>query len=62
MGPVLAGLFALAAADAPVRPGPGEAAPAFSAAATTGKPIALSDFRGKKSVVLAFFPKAFTAG
>jgi peroxiredoxin len=29
---------------------------------TTGKDIKLSDFRGKKNVVLAFFPAAFTGG
>ncbi len=40
----------------------GEDAPAFSLAASTGKTIALSEFRGKKKVVLAFYPKAFTGG
>lgn len=63
MSPLLGLLLLLSSADeAAMRPGPGEAAPAFSAAATTGKTVALSDLKGKKTVVLAFFPKAFTAG
>src|SRR5262249_4984306 len=41
------------------RPGPGDAAPAFSLPATGGKTVALADFKGR-TVVLAFFPKAFT--
>lgn len=43
----------------------GDEAPDFTIAGnmnTTGKPIKLSDFRGKKAVVLAFFPAAFTGG
>lgn len=40
----------------------GQAAPAFSLAATNGRTIHLSEFKGKKKVVLAFFPKAFTGG
>jgi peroxiredoxin len=40
----------------------GEAAPDFTAPATTGVKVTLSQFRGKKNVVLAFFPKAFTGG
>jgi peroxiredoxin len=40
----------------------GDAAPEFTLPATTGKPISLSDFRGKKNVVLAFYPAAFTGG
>jgi peroxiredoxin len=38
----------------------GEVAPDFKAASTSGKDISLSDFRGKKNVLLAFFPLAFT--
>ncbi len=45
-----------------LRPEPGDKAPGFSAAATTGETIALGDFLGRQAVVLAFFPKAFTAG
>ena len=45
-----------------LRPEPGEAAPRFSAEATTGGTVQLSDFRGQRRVILAFYPKAFTAG
>ena len=44
------------------RPGLGEPAPAFEAASTTGAALSLASFRGKKTLVLAFFHKAFTAG
>lgn len=41
----------------------GDMAPDFSLPNTAGKdPIKLSDFRGKKTVVLNFFPAAFTGG
>jgi peroxiredoxin len=40
----------------------GDTAPDFQLSSSTGKPIKLSDFRGKQSVVLAFFPAAFTGG
>lgn len=41
----------------------GDTAPEFSlAATTTGKPVKLSDFKGQKNVVVAFFPAAFTGG
>lgn len=40
----------------------GDMAPDFSLPATTGQQVKLSDFRGKKVVVLAFFPAAFTGG
>lgn len=40
----------------------GDMAPDFTLPSTTGKPITLSDFRGKKNVVLAFFVAAFTGG
>ena len=43
----------------------GDMAPDFTIAArmnTSGKEIKLSDFRGKKNVVLAFCPAAFTGG
>ena len=38
----------------------GDAAPDFTAASTSGKDVSLADFRGKKNVLLAFFPLAFT--
>ena len=40
----------------------GDLAPEFSLPDTTGKQIKLSDFRGKKNVVLAFYVLAFTGG
>jgi thioredoxin-dependent peroxiredoxin len=40
----------------------GGKAPAFSALDDRGQPISLSDFTGKKDVVLFFYPKADTPG
>jgi cytochrome oxidase Cu insertion factor (SCO1/SenC/PrrC family) len=40
----------------------GDMAPDFTLPSTAGKPVKLSDFRGKSAVVLAFFPAAFTGG
>ena len=40
----------------------GDMAPDFTLPSTTGKPISLSEFRGKKTVVLAFISAAFTGG
>lgn len=40
----------------------GEPAPDFSLIGSDGKIYSLSDFRGEKPVVIAFFPKAFTGG
>ena len=40
----------------------GDEAPDFTLPDTGNKPVKLSDFRGKKNVVLAFFPAAFTGG
>ena len=40
----------------------GDPAPDFSLAASDGKTYKLSEFKGKKAVVLAWFPKAFTQG
>lgn len=41
-------------------PAVGETAPDFSLPSTTSTPIALADYRGKKNVLLAFFPLAFS--
>jgi peroxiredoxin len=38
----------------------GDAAPDFVAPSTSGKDVSLSSFRGKRNVLLAFFPLAFT--
>lgn len=40
----------------------GEVAPDFSLAATTQEKIALSDYRGKKNIVVAFYGMDFTPG
>src|SRR6186997_1602236 len=40
----------------------GDMAPDFTLQASDGKTYQLSDFKGKKAVVLAWFPKAFTQG
>lgn len=40
----------------------GQAAPDFSMNGTDGKAYKLSDFKGKKTVVLAFYILAFTGG
>jgi glutaredoxin-dependent peroxiredoxin len=39
----------------------GDVAPDFTLASTSGEPVTLSAFKGKKSVLLAFFPLAFTS-
>jgi peroxiredoxin Q/BCP len=40
----------------------GDNAPDFSLQASDGKTYKLSDFKGKRAVVVAWFPKAFTQG
>lgn len=40
----------------------GDPAPDFTLANTKGEQVKLSDFRGKKNVVLAFYVLAFTGG
>ena len=59
---VLPLVLLLAAADPAMRLGIGDTAPDFSLSASNGKTVKLSDYRGQKRVVLAFFPKAFTGG
>jgi len=39
----------------------GEPAPAFTLPSTSGSDVSLADFRGRASVLLAFFPLAFTS-
>jgi peroxiredoxin Q/BCP len=59
LGALLTGGTAGAADEAPKV---GDKAPEFSLTGTDGKTYTLSDFRGKKAVVLAWFPKADTPG
>lgn len=40
----------------------GDVAPDFTLLSNEWKPVKLSDFRGKKNVVLAFYVLAFTGG
>ena len=40
----------------------GQQAPDFTLMDTAGKEVKLSDFKGKKNVVLAFYVLAFTGG
>ncbi len=56
------GTLGSAAALIAAAPATGEVAPDFSAPSTKGETVKLSQFRGSKNVVLAFFPKAFTGG
>jgi peroxiredoxin Q/BCP len=52
----------LAAQTPTATPKVGDPAPDFTLQASDGKTYSLADYRGKKAVVLAWFPKAFTAG
>jgi peroxiredoxin Q/BCP len=53
---------ALAAQTPPAELKVGDQAPDFTLPGSDGKSYKLSDFKGKKAVVVAWFPKAFTQG
>ena len=64
---LLAGLAAAALFAQPAPPAKttlkvGDPAPDFTLPSTQGKTASLAEFKGKKAVVLAFFPAAFTGG
>jgi peroxiredoxin Q/BCP len=59
---VVAALAVGATAQAPVELKVGDTAPDFTLQGTDGKTHKLSDYRGKRAVVVAWFPKAFTQG
>ena len=40
----------------------GDEAPAFELTGSDGQTYRLDDFKGKKAVVIAWYPKAFTGG
>ena len=52
----------MAQAQSPVELKVGDQAPEFSLKGTDGKTHSLSDYRDKKAVVVAWFPRAFTQG
>jgi peroxiredoxin Q/BCP len=54
------GMAAAPAGDKPLARG--DRAPAFTLQGSDGKLYSLDDFKGKKAVVIAWFPKAFTGG
>jgi peroxiredoxin Q/BCP len=58
VGLSVASISSLGAAELKV----GDEAPAFSLPGSDGKTYSLDDFKGKKAVVIAWFPKAFTPG
>ena len=57
-----AGLFAQTVAPPKTHLKIGDVAPDFNLPSTQGGRVKLSDFKGKSTVVLAFFPAAFTGG
>src|SRR5918996_3925225 len=59
---LVAALAVGAAAQGPAELKVGDTAPDFTLQGTDGKTHKLSEYRGKKNVVLAWFPKAFTQG
>ena len=59
---LLTGAAMAAAGTASAALSAGDAAPDFTLPGTDGKDAKLSAFKGKKNVVLAFYPKAFTGG
>lgn len=63
---LLLAMAVIAAAQQPAPPKTtlkvGDAAPDFTLPSTTGEKVKLSDFKGKKNVVLAFYVLAFTGG
>ena len=62
---LLAGRFPVAAQDdamATTTLKVGDVAPDFTLPSDQPKPVKLSDYRGKKTVILAFYVLAFTGG
>jgi peroxiredoxin Q/BCP len=59
---MLSSILVLGTAAQAAEPKVGDAAPDFTLAGSDGKTYHLADFKGKKAVVLAWFPRAFTQG
>ena len=55
-------VLGLAASAAAEQLGPGDRSPAFSLLGSDGQTHSLDQFVGKRGVVIAWFPKAFTGG
>jgi peroxiredoxin Q/BCP len=62
VGSILLSFVAIAAGAGAADLQVGDPAPDFSLAASDGKTYRLSDFKGTRAVVLAWFPRAFTQG
>ena len=58
----IAAAFLVVGGTAAAAPEEGQLAPDFELSASDGATYTLAQFRGKQSVVIAFFPKAFTGG
>ena len=58
----MAAAFLVVCGTTGAAPQEGEQAPEFELPASDGATYTLEQFRGKQSVVIAFFPKAFTGG
>jgi peroxiredoxin Q/BCP len=58
----LGAFLAAGSAGAAEEPKVGDKAPDFDLKGSDGKTYKLSDYKGKKPVVIAWFPKAFTGG
>ena len=59
---ICVGILATTLGHAGQAPKVGDEAPAFSLPGSDGKSYSLAEFAGKRAVVLAWFPKAFTGG
>jgi peroxiredoxin Q/BCP len=61
---VLVGVVNMATgrSESPIVLQPGDVAPDFSLPGSDGRTYRLAEYRGRRAVVLAWFPKAFTGG
>jgi cytochrome oxidase Cu insertion factor (SCO1/SenC/PrrC family) len=59
---LLAATAAAGSEDRKKLPEVGDEAPVFALKDQDGKIVRLKDFRGRKNVVIAFYPKDFTGG
>jgi peroxiredoxin len=62
---LMAGQFSAAAQEEAIAKTPlkvGDVAPDFTLSSDKWEPVKLSDYRGKKNVILAFYVLAFTGG